>query len=89
MNDPRYPDTSRRDPNRQSALNGPRQSNTGIIVAAVIAALLIVGGIYYWSNGDFLHLASTNAPGSIGSTTRVPTAPIAPSTPAPVTPWHP
>jgi hypothetical protein len=44
MSDPRYTDNSRRDLNHDRALNVPRQSNTGGIVAAVIAALLIVGG---------------------------------------------
>jgi hypothetical protein len=89
MSDPRYTDNSRRDLNHDRALNVPRQSNTGGIVAAVIAALLIVGGIYYWSNRDSLHMASTNAPGGIESTTRAPTMPVTPSNPAPVTPTRP
>jgi hypothetical protein len=86
MSEPRFTENSRRDLNHKSALNGPSQSKTGGIVAAVIAALLIVGGIYYWSNRDSLHVASTNAPGGIESTTRAPTTSIAPSNPAPVAP---
>lgn len=76
--DPRY--TNSRDPARLNTLNAPPRRNSGIITGIVVA-LLIVGGIFYWTGGSSTHIASNSVP---GSTTTIPIAPVTPTTPAPV-----
>jgi hypothetical protein len=89
------PNQTPRPANSPDAVEARRSGGFGWMIAALIAALVIIGAFFVWPTND--RVATTNPPGSstsepnaTGTTTTTPASPTAPAAPsAPAAPAAP